>query len=73
MDYSISAIKKGSGPACLHILGELGALALKKTNFGFSQFEVLVDDSENGGGGDEEEEGELGDAEITAEQVFFIL
>uniref|UniRef100_A0A914QYM0 Intraflagellar transport protein 57 homolog n=1 Tax=Panagrolaimus davidi TaxID=227884 RepID=A0A914QYM0_9BILA len=67
VDYSISAIKKGSGPACLHILAELGALALKKLNFGFTRFEVIEGNAEDEGGDDEE--AELGEnAELTAEQ-----
>ena len=37
VDYSISAIKKGSGPACLHILNELSNLVMKKSEFGFSR------------------------------------
>lgn len=52
----------------MHILAELGALALKKLNFGFTRFEVI--ESNNADEGGDDDEAELGEnAEITAEQV----
>uniref|UniRef100_A0AC34QFU9 Uncharacterized protein n=1 Tax=Panagrolaimus sp. JU765 TaxID=591449 RepID=A0AC34QFU9_9BILA len=67
VDYSISAIKKGSGPACLHILNELSKLAVKKNNFAFDRFEVIENDANETG--DDADENDVGDsAEITAEQ-----
>uniref|UniRef100_A0A7E4V7N9 Intraflagellar transport protein 57 homolog n=1 Tax=Panagrellus redivivus TaxID=6233 RepID=A0A7E4V7N9_PANRE len=67
VDYSISSIKKGSGPACLHILNELAGLALKKKAFGFQRFEVRDEDNQAENDNDEEHE-ENDQAEITAEQ-----
>ncbi|KAE9551300.1 hypothetical protein FO519_005480 [Halicephalobus sp. NKZ332] len=67
VDYSISAIKKGSGAGCLHILNELSSLAVRKNNLGFSRFEVVESDP-NDENGDADENDVADPAEITAEQ-----